>query len=412
MNIVLLVTKYTNDINNPYLTDELACELVRCGHRVTVLLTDWDRAHGKVPNIQSGQKGIQLVISQPVVISWLPKTLQLTIKWLVSPLISALKARQILRLEKPELAIAISPLVAIYGPSFLLTSKSIRRRFLIQFDFFPDAQAQLGMLTGALKIRSLRAIENYLMRRFTHIGCLSPANISYLSNNYKIPKNIDIVHLPLWSSCPTYLKESKSEVRMRLGIPLKSVVFVFGGQLVAGRGIGDVLAAARLLSISRPDFIFLFVGNGPLSKDVEAEIQSGFSNVMLLSGVKRSEYLKLLDACDVGIVCTVRNVTVPTFPSKTLDYLLTNLPILASVEASTDYGEFIENFGVGVSVLAGDLQSFIDSAIKISDTHHFSVENFANCLSAAFNIRNACNIICGDIDLKTALSSPHLRNIA
>ena len=58
-------------------------------------------------------------------------------------------------------------------------------------------------------------------------------------------------------------------------------------------------------------------------------------------------------SCDVGIVATVANVDVPTFPSKTIDYLRAGVPVAASVEATTDFGEFVEAQGFGVAVTAG-----------------------------------------------------------
>ncbi len=107
----------------------------------------------------------------------------------------------------------------MYMPVWLLTSGRVGRRFLVQWDFFPDAQVQIGMLRGRLKIKLLRALESYLMRRFDVIGCMSPKNIEYLRNHCAIGPGTQSVHLPLWTSRPAFKRESQAVVRQRYGLP-------------------------------------------------------------------------------------------------------------------------------------------------------------------------------------------------
>ena len=268
----------------------------------------------------------------------------------------------------------------------------------MQWDFFPDAQVQIGMLHGRLKIKLLRALESYLMRRFDVIGCMSPKNIEYLHNHCAIGPGTQSVHLPLWTSRPSFKREPREVVRQRYGIPPDVHVFVFGGQFVAGRGIDDMLAAAERLDATADPILFLFIGRGPLAEDINALVRAGNRCVKLLPGVSRSEYLSLLSACDVGVVCTLRDVTVPTFPSKTVDYLLADLPILASVEAATDYGDFIESNGVGIQVLAGDVDGFVAAARKFCSSPQEAkmMESRAKaCLDGQFSLDRAARIVLG-----------------
>jgi hypothetical protein len=67
----------------------------------------------------------------------------------------------------------------------------------------------------------------------------------------------------------------------------------------------------------------------------------------------------------VGIVATVVNVDVPTFPSKTIDYLRAGLPVTASVEASTDFDSFVETQGFGLAVAAGRPDRLLDAIASI-----------------------------------------------
>ena len=398
MKIVILCTKYSSFKDSPYLTDELADALARHGHQVTVLLADWSDEHRGLDVLPTPGGAPKLVISQPVVIRWLPLQLQRTVKWMFSSMRMAAQAYRVLNDVKPDVVVAFSPLVAMYMPVWLLTSGRVGRRFLVQWDFFPDAQVQIGMLRGRLKIRLLRALESYLMRRFDFIGCMSPKNIEYLRNHCAIGPGTQSVHLPLWTSRPSFKRESRAIVRERYGIPPDVHVFVFGGQFVAGRGIDDMLAAAGRLDAATDPILFLFIGHGPLAEGINALVRAGNRCVKLMPGVSRSEYLSLLSACDVGVVCTLRDVTVPTFPSKTVDYLLAGLPILASVEAATDYGDFIASNGVGVQVRAGDIDGFVTAARKFCHSPNevkMMASRGKDCLDRHFSVDRAALIVLG-----------------
>lgn len=394
MKIVVLCTKYSMSSESPYLTDELALELVRQGHDVTVLLADWADEHKGKPVAAVIGNGPQVYISRPVVIPWLPLTLQRMAKWLLSSLKMARQARRLMLKQQPDMVVGFSPLVAMYLPVWMLTTQAVGLRFLVQWDFFPDAQVQIGALHGRIKFHLLRAFESYLMRRFDVIGCMSPKNIEYLLQHCDITPRAKVVHLPLWTSCPPFEQQPKEQTRERYGIPINTRVFVFGGQLIKGRGIEDIIAASRKLR--NENIRFLFIGDGPLGAIINDEIENKNTIVMTLPKVTRKEYLNIISACDFGIVCTIRDVTVPTFPSKTLDYLLSGIPILASIEESTDYGQFIEQHKIGRTVTAGDIEELTKVAHEMSATLYNKKDASdisARCLREQFSVEKAAAII-------------------
>ncbi len=396
MNVVVVCTKYSTSTDSPYLTDELANQFTKQGHNVTVLLADWSSEHN-ISNIQlQNYIAPHLIVSQPIIINWLPKQIRLIIKWALSSIKIGFDAHRILRRVKPDLVVAFSPLVAVYLPVLFLTSNRSQRRFLVQWDFFPDAQVQIRILTGQLTIKVLKALESFLMRRFDVIGCMSPKNIEYLLNNYVQSPNARYVHLPLWTSQPAFKLKPRDEVRQHYNIPIDSKVFVFGGQMIRGRGIEDVLIAAQHFRTHTDSIMFLFVGNGPLVEAIKTSILVNSRVLMHIPSISREDYLSLIAACDVGIVCTLRDVTVPTFPSKTMDYLLAGLPILASVEAATDYGDFIESNGVGLKVLAGDVDGMVSAVERFSSEPsmiRMMHERCGLCLVNNFSMGQAYNII-------------------
>jgi glycosyltransferase involved in cell wall biosynthesis len=152
---------------------------------------------------------------------------------------------------------------------------------------------------------------------------------------------------------------------MQFNLPLSTPIVVFGGQMAAGRGVEDIVAAASLAARTGVNIHFLFVGKGPRLdwlKEESVRLRAGFT---VLPHVPRDQYLELISCCDIGVVATVRNVDVPTFPSKTIDYCCVGLPIVASVERSTDFGEIVEAAGIGYSCEAGDSAKLLALCIKV-----------------------------------------------
>ena len=85
-------------------------------------------------------------------------------------------------------------------------------------------------------------------------------------------------------------------------------------------------------------------------------------------------------------------VDVPTFPSKTLDYLRAGVPVVASVEATTDYGAFVEERGFGVAEVAGDpvrLLGGIARVLESPDARRAMVAAGRRTLTDIFDVNRA-----------------------
>lgn len=400
MKVLMLTTKYSLQESSPYLTDELAREIGRSGHEIHVLWVNWD--HSKKVYEERKKINSLIVHEVPAVqINFGPYKLRRLVRWLITPWRVAIHAYKIKKLINPDVFVAYSPLVALWLPVWLLTRQCKSRRYLIQWDFFPDAQQQDGSIRSNFVVLILRRLENWLMNRFSIIGCMSPRNVDYLKYNYNINENINVEVLPIWTSLPSYNEGSREAVRAKYGLPINKLIFIFGGQFVAGRGIEDILAAAEMCSEKGKDFCFLFIGQGPFVNYINSAILKKNCDIRLLNNIPRNEYLTLLSVCDVGIASTLR-VAVPTFPSKSLDYIQVGIPVLASVDPRTDFGDFIENNKIGIQVPAGDSVEFskgmflIDEILKNdSRKNQFSKANFSSVIDKYFSVKNTADSVIG-----------------
>lgn len=352
LRVLILCTKYSLNNDSPYLTDELAAAISKAGHDVEIIYVDWSGTES-----QSGRAttthGPVVNVVPALILNLGPLRWRQVIKWVISPVRACWAAWRIDRLFAADVVVCFSPLTALALPVLLLTRDTDRRRFMVQWDFFPDSHFEDGVLNGNLKRRCLRWLESFLMRRFTAIGCMSPRNIEYMRSHCNLRGRVEERLLPLWSSMPRYEARPRDIIRREFDLPSDRPVFVFGGQLISGRGIEDILEAATLAKQDGAEFSLIFIGKGPKATDIHAKRAVTTIDLRVLDSLPRNQYLELLSACDVGLVTTL-NVNVPTFPSKTLDYLQTGTMILASVDASTDYGAFIEQTGIGIQVPAGN----------------------------------------------------------
>jgi glycosyltransferase involved in cell wall biosynthesis len=77
-----------------------------------------------------------------------------------------------------------------------------------------------------------------------------------------------------------------------------------------------------------------------------------------MNSLSSLDYGQLLDACDVGLLFLDYRFTIPNFPSRLLDYMNHNLPILAATDKNTDVGEVITEGGFGWWCISNDVDRY------------------------------------------------------
>ncbi|BBT41362.1 Glycosyltransferase involved in cell wall bisynthesis [Pseudomonas guariconensis] len=387
MNIVMLCTKFSLVQNDPWLTNELADALQAQGHSVSVLNLDWAAKAGTARVNQVTPSGVRVISVGPVQLRSRLPLLSRLVKWVGSSYrVVSLLRKQV---KDAELVIGFSPAVTMALPLLWLRYIYRVRSYMVLWDFFPYHQQQIGLLPSGLIFRTARWIENLLIRCFDQVGCMSLANIAYLKSHYDLRTQQKVNVLPIWGKHIPLQSINRDEVRSAAGLPIDRSIVIFGGQLVHGRGLEDLLLAARLSAKSGGGVHFLIMGSGTLESLVQSYLEEGLGNLTWIARVPRNDYLKVAQACDVALVCTVRNVDVPSFPSKTIDYLRLGLPIVASVEKSTDYGDFIVEQGVGVSVEAGQpavLLACIEALLADSSRLADMGRRGPQCMAAHFDV--------------------------
>ncbi len=358
---------FSRDFEDGTLVNDLAQELACRGHQVLVYAQDWAGRTDRAEIIEGG--GVT-VAWQPVKKTSLPGV-RMPWKWGATSFDGWRRFGSTIRAFDPQWIVGFTPTTIHAGLiRRLLPSRRIRS-LIIQWDFFPFHHAQIGMIRSRLLARMLERVETSLIDRFDHIGHMTPRNTEYFNRHYAAARKVNRLVIPIWgpaSRTQQGIEIDCRAIREKYALPHDKVIAVFGGQLSKGRGIDNVLVLAERCARELPEAYFVIIGDGELRAYIEARIKAMPSaNMVLKKRLPRSEYQGFVRCCDIGIVSTEGQVDVPTYPSKSIDYFRNSVPVIASMEASTDYCIILErDANAGLASVAGDHDAFFVNMARLT----------------------------------------------
>lgn len=250
----------------------------------------------------------------------------------------------------PTRVVYFSPALLTVGPAFLLSRgrRTNSVAVLVQWDFFPVHQAEIGRLPRLAPRGLLKRLERAAIDVADAIIVMSPKNEEFLHLYHPGLKAQVATQAPWGGSASDRAPEGSGE-------RAEAFIVVFGGQLTAGRGVEDLLTAAQVLDQRQVPARILIIGDGPYRERLVKQAHDlALTNVSFLGRMPRDSYLELLGTASAGIAVTVSGVSIPSFPSKTVDYCRSGVPVIACTEDTSDYGAVIENQAGGLACRAGD----------------------------------------------------------
>lgn len=362
MNILILATKYPFFEESKWLTSELVDEFLSRGISIKVLDVEWSGL-GQMGRYEDEKLCVLRVA--PVQFGG-SNGFGLFLKWAFSSFkLYPELLRDFFTGKRYDLLICYSPCVSL-ASAIPLADILSRKSNLIYWDFFPIHNQQISQKIPRFLLRILKLVEGYLVRRFSRVSCMSPANLIYFNRYFGCSKQVrDVV--PIWSSFLGSDTLDKSSAKLESGY-VDEVLVVFGGQLVAGRGVEVILQAISLARNLNAKIKLLVCGDGPLSVLVKEFFVENPEAGSYLGSLPRDKYLEVLAYSDIGLVVTVEGVDSPTYPSKSLDYMASCMPIAACIETRSDFGKIIEAHGIGRSCDAGDSVALSGILVDLSSS--------------------------------------------
>ena len=395
MRFLLLPMKFPVEPARSYLTTELADALLDAGHEVEVLHLDWDARPGERTRRLTSRRGIPVVRVGPRALGRPGSVLYKASKFILSSRHVGREAMRHLEIGGFDVIVAWMPGSA-FAPVIRDAARAgVRARLLFVGDFFPDHHCEIGVIPRGPFRWAAKYREQGVLRRFTAIFCTLPANCEYLRQRFRLTSGQQARVVPNWTSLEAATACDRADVRARYGLPAAAPIAVFGGQIAAGRGFDQMLEAAEIAHRCGSPFVFLFVGDGPLTGEL-ARNAALKPNVLHLPALPTDRFRELLGACDVGMVATVPGVTSQTTPSKTLDYLKAGLPFVIAVEPGSEFATLFERYNVGRAVAFGDAFAFQREAAFLAGDRAFRRglgERTYKCLAEIFDVRLAVSAV-------------------
>ena len=379
MNILFLSLLNYESVQERTLYTDLLREFVKNGHRVYAISPVERRQKQKTHMIkEKGARILRLKIGNTQKTNIIEKGISTVMieprfKWAIRKYFSNVRF---------DLVLYTTPPITLVSAISYVKKRDGAEAYLLLKDIFPQNAVDIGMMrkTGwkGILYRYFRKKEQRLYGISDHIGCMSPANVSYLlKHNPKVesskvdvcPNSFDVID-------KSVNKETRDMIRMKYGIPLDKMVFVYGGNLGRPQDVPFIIKCLKRCEKNEKVF-FLIVGDGTEAHYLKEYIDANAPrNVLVMDRLPKEDYDTMVGACDVGLIFLDHRFTIPNFPSRLLSYMQAKLPVLACTDSHTDLGRVVTEGGFGWWCKSDSVSGFCKLLKSIQITEEIREKGF------------------------------------
>jgi len=320
---------------------DLARELVKKGHDVTIFASGFDHHTRQYLKVKPGEKmrvekydGVRFVWINTLPYygnNWRRALNMLSYGWRV--------LRCSRGLSKPDAVIGSSmhPFAALAG---WWLARRHKARFVFEVrDLWPQTAVDMGAIKeSSLPAKLLYGWEKFLYKRAEKIIVLLP-----YAKEYIVGKGIDpekIFWLPNGVNLDGFDHPSPLDPRSEVGKAFEEYndkfKVIYSGAHGQANGLEVIVQAGSIIQDGGLGIHFFFIGDGPEKNNlIQKANEIGLSNVSFLPPVSKAQVPNLLARADL-LVHTIKKVDVLRYgmsPNKMYDYLASAKPIVTSIEA-------------------------------------------------------------------------------
>ena len=348
MNILFLALSFPDISKTSSLYGDLVLEFAAKGHHITVV----------APLLQGNDTHVEQI--KGVEVLWVKTRKLLNVNPIKKGIANLLLPYQYERAIAKHLNTTYDLIIIPTPPiTFAALAKSLKKKwhakvYLILRDIFPQNAKDLGIIKHPLLFNFFRKKECALYAVSDQIGCMSRGNIAFVEQHNPEVEKSKLHLLPNWGSIALNPQHAVGDIRKKLNLEGKFIA-LFGGNIGLPQRFENLLALAERCMVY-PDVCFMFVGGGTEFNRLQEKVQQmNLTNVIVKRSIPRADFEALTAACDLGLISLDQRFTIPNIPSKTLSYLQVRIPVLASIDAHTDYGTLLtDEMQAGLWAQAGD----------------------------------------------------------
>lgn len=366
-NILLHTLVFPPDGNsNAYIFGDIALELKRLGHNITVITTTPHYSIleenlikqplndvGKRWYKKSEYNGIDCYhINVPSKKGDMWQRLMTYAKFHVN----AIRLAWIKRFNA-DVVISQSPPLSIgvvnYIIAKLLKAKSV---YIVQ-DLFPDGPITQGKIKNKAVIRVLRMIEKSVYKHNDAVTAVSDGIMQHLKE--RVPKGKILKTIPNFVDAGIYYPMPKNNhMSEKLGVSDKFVIS-YVGNIGNAHDLSPIFYCAERVKDTNIEFII--AGNG-IKKDYyeNKAKEENLNNIKFIGYQKREDTPYINALSDICLVMLAPHVKGYSFPSKIYTLMAMAKPIIVMCSPECDAAGFVEKAEAGYAVKCGHCAEFTE----------------------------------------------------
>lgn len=356
-------------VSTSYIMTDLALELKRLGHSVTVLTT--------TPHYNINQKALE---GQPMKKRWLgllyysecggipvwhvklpmkgSRVWTRAVDYVRFHILSLIAS--LYTIGPQDVVIATSPPLTIGVISWLVGLRWHAPSIYKVAEVYPDLAIRQGVIRGKIMIGIMRWLEQLVYSRSAMIVPIADQFRDVIRGrgvpDQKLLTIHDFVDTALYRPLPRDNPFAKKH-----GL-LEDFIVLYGGNVGIVQDWESVLFAAETLS-SLP-IRFVIVGDGARWEWLSGEIvKRGLQNIKLL-GYQSKELMPEINAsCDIATIPMTRTGAQDGFPSKIYTNLASARPVIVSADLNAEMAAIVRRVGCGRVVPPENRQAFADAVL-------------------------------------------------
>ena len=352
MRILFLAQCYwPEEVSAAVLISELATDLVRHGHEVTVVTGAPSYPRGRVfPGYRNQIYGVERREGVRVVRVWsyLSPEKSFWPRILHYGTYSASAFYGGLFSGKPDVLVSYTPPLPL-GISAWALSRLWGIPWTLEVeDLYPDAAVAIGALKNKRIIAFFSALERFIYRRASRIILISEGFRRNLLAKGVPDEKLAVI--PVWADPDVvYPMPKENAFRARHGLDGKFVV-MYAGNIGLTSCLEDVLAAAERLR-NESEVRFVIVGEGVKKDDLRATAREReLDNLLFLPFEPREAFAEMMAAADVNLVTLNPSSSQTSLPSKTFNIMASARPIVAVTPPGSEIAQLVKSANCGVNV--------------------------------------------------------------
>lgn len=359
-----------DSVSTSYIVTDLALELKRLGHDITVLTTtphyNIDKKALRSQVLEKKWFGI-LYYSQcagmPVWHVKVPmkanRVWTRVVDYIKFHLVSL--AVNLFLIKKQDIVIANSPPLTIGIIGHLLALRwGVKSLYVVQ-ELYPDIAINRGVIKQDALIKLVRYLERLVYYFNDHIVTINEQFKKIIATRGVDLKNISFI--PNGIDCAFYRPFVQNKAFLEAHSLTKDFVVLYAGNVGLMQDWESVIFAAQQLC----DYPikFAIIGDGVKRKWLEDKVRQLKLRNIILIPYQSNQMMPLINAsADIGMVPMTRLGVKDGFPSKVFTNFASAKSVIISADKDSEMAQLIEASGCGRTISPGDRDAFYKAVLK------------------------------------------------